>query len=227
MSDVRASPATPLPIQLPGLFTADECRALCDEIDASQQERAQVWLGDRFAVDAGSRRGTIADLGGAAEDFVLDRVLEVVPRLAADLGAEVAELSDVTALVYRTGDHFAAHSDGGDDPDRHDEVGRRRISLVVALNDGAGEHADFSGGELLFLPEPAGVAPAVLTVHSRAGLLVAFPSPLRHQVLPVRSGIRRSLALWALAADPRPPRTRATDATASRGTPADRRDRGS
>ena len=74
----------------------------------------------------------------------------------------------------------------------------------MALNDGAGERPDFCGGELRFHPGcPPGQAPAagaeIVEVRSRPGLLVAFASPLVHQVMPVSAGRRYSLALWALA----------------------------
>ena len=48
-------------------------------------------------------------------------------------------------LIYGPGDRFAAHSDGGGGDEAPLEVRHRRVSLVVALNDG---EADFSGGEL-------------------------------------------------------------------------------
>jgi predicted 2-oxoglutarate/Fe(II)-dependent dioxygenase YbiX len=107
----------------------------------------------------------------------------------------------VTALVYDAGDHFAAHSDGGGDDEAPVEVRRRRVSLVVALNDAA----DFSGGALEFYagsaPDSAAGTEPVMTVRSSAGLLVAFAASTIHRVAPVLAGRRYSLALWALAAE--------------------------
>jgi len=171
------------------------------EIDAAHQERVQIWRGDDFGVDDDSRRGAIAQLAAATEDLVQDRLWEVMPELERRFGCEVTHISGATALIYRAGDHFAAHSDGGGDDDAPAEVRRRRVSLVLALNDGA---RDFSGGELEFyagaLPELARGSEPLLSVRSQPGLLVAFGSSVVHRVAPVIAGRRYSLALWALAA---------------------------
>ncbi|MDX6682461.1 MAG: SM-20-related protein, partial [Solirubrobacteraceae bacterium] len=170
---------------------------------AAPQEQVQVWRGDGFRVDDDSRRGAIARLTPGTEDLVQDRLWEVMPELEARFGCEVTHLSGVTALIYDAGDHFAAHSDGGGDDGAPDEVRRRRVSLVVALNAGAGDAADFSGGELEFyagsLPGIAARTPSIMTVHSAPGLLIAFASSMIHRVAPVVAGRRYSLALWALA----------------------------
>lgn len=149
-----------------------------------------------------SRRGFIATLSSATEVFVQDRLWEVIPGLEERFGCEVTHVSGVTALIYGEGDHFAAHSDGGGDDDAPLEVRRRRVSLVVALNDGARE---FTGGALEFyagaVPELASQEPPLLQVTSAPGLLVAFASSMIHRVAPVATGRRYSLALWALAED--------------------------
>jgi predicted 2-oxoglutarate/Fe(II)-dependent dioxygenase YbiX len=149
-----------------------------------------------------SRRGAIATLSPETEVLVQDRLWEVILRLEERFACEVTHVSGVTALIYGTGDHFAAHSDGGGDDDAPDEVRRRRVSLVVALNDGA---SDFSGGELEFyegsVPEVASRGVPLVSVRSEPGLLVAFGSSTIHRVAPVIDGRRYSLALWALAPD--------------------------
>lgn len=149
-----------------------------------------------------SRRGSIAALSQQTEVLVQDRLWEVIPRLEERFACEVTHVSGVTALIYGTGDHFAAHSDGGGDDDAPDEVRRRRVSLVVALNDGA---RDFTGGELQFyegsVPEVASRGAPLVSVRSEPGLLVAFGSSTIHRVAPVVDGRRYSLALWALAPD--------------------------
>lgn len=166
----------------------------------------QIWRGDGFGVDDDSRRGAIAQLTAATEDLVQDRLWGVMPELEQRFGCEVSHLSGVTALIYDVGDHFAAHSDGGGDDEAPGEVRRRRVSLVVALNDGAGDAAEFRGGELEFyagsLPGIAARTPPIMSVASSGGLLIAFASSMIHRVAPVTSGRRYSLALWALASEP-------------------------
>jgi predicted 2-oxoglutarate/Fe(II)-dependent dioxygenase YbiX len=187
------------------LLSAHECRQLVAEIDAAHQEPVQIWRGDGFGVDDDSRRGAIAQLRSDTEDLVQQRLWGVMPGLEQRFGCEVSHLSGVTALIYDVGDHFAAHSDGGGDDEAPDEVRRRCVSLVVALNDGAGRAAQFSGGELEFyagsLPATAARSAPVMSVRSSPGLLIAFASSTIHRVAPVLTGRRYSLALWALASD--------------------------
>jgi predicted 2-oxoglutarate/Fe(II)-dependent dioxygenase YbiX len=208
MSDAAPPATSALPCTVAGLLTPGECRELRREMDASFQQQAEIWLGHDFGVAPESRLGTIATLAETTEQFVQDRLWGVMAQLEAFYGCEVSHISAATALIYRRGDHFAAHSDGGVDEDAPPEVTRRRVSLVVALNDGASERPQFSGGELRFYPRcKPGTAPAAgdetIAFRSEPGLLIAFPSPMVHQVMPVADGSRYSLALWALAPEQR------------------------
>ncbi|MEA2424469.1 MAG: SM-20-related protein [Thermoleophilaceae bacterium] len=204
MSNAGPTTTSELPGCIPGFLDPGECRDLIAEMDASSQQEAEIWLGQDFAVDPRSRLSTIATLTATTEAFVQDRLWGVMPELEARYGCEVSHVSAATALIYHRAGHFAAHSDGGIDEDAPPEVTRRRVSLVVALNDGATAQPDFTGGELRFYPRcPPGATPAahepVIDVRSEPGLLIAFPSPMVHQVMPVIDGHRYSLALWALA----------------------------
>ncbi len=189
-----------MPITIPGFLSAAECGDLVAEIDAAQQAAAEIWGEGGFGVHPGSRRGAIAQLRTETEILVQDRLWEAMPELEQRFGCEVTAISGVTALIYDEGDHFAAHSDGGGDDEAPDEVRRRRVSLVLALNDGT---SDFSGGELEFyagdVPEIAARDAPIVRLHSRPGLLIAFASSMIHRVAPVTAGRRYSLALWALA----------------------------
>jgi predicted 2-oxoglutarate/Fe(II)-dependent dioxygenase YbiX len=189
------------PVLIAGFLPADDCRAVIAEIDAAHQAQAEIWGEDGFGVHPDSRRGAIAALSPATEVLVQDRLWEVVPQLEQRFSCDVTHVSGVTALIYATGDHFAAHSDGGGDDEAPAEVRRRCVSLVLALNDGAG---DFAGGELEFydgsVPEVAARDAPLVSVVSRPGLLIAFASSTIHRVAPVLDGRRYSLALWALSA---------------------------
>jgi predicted 2-oxoglutarate/Fe(II)-dependent dioxygenase YbiX len=204
MSDAGPTATSALPCTIPAFLTPEECSELRREMDASSQQEAEIWLGQDFGVVPESRLSTIATLAEGTEAWVQDRLWGVMAELESFYGCEVSHISAVTALIYRRGGHFAAHSDGGIDEDAPPEVTRRRVSLVIALNDGASARPDFTGGELRFFPGcPPGADPGpaaeVIAVRSRPGLLVAFPSPIVHQVMPVAAGLRYSLAIWALA----------------------------
>lgn len=181
-------------------MSAEEADAIVADIDAANQAQVEIWGEDGFGVHPERRSGSIARLEEATEDLVQDRLWEIIPGLEEHFGCQVSHVSGATALIYRPGDHFAAHSDGGGDDDAPAEVRRRRISLVVALNDGS---TQFAGGELEFyaatVPEIATRSAPMLRVRSEPGLLVAFASSMVHRVVPVSVGCRYSLALWALA----------------------------
>ena len=207
MSDAGPTATSAQPCTIPGLLTPDECLQLRREMDDSFQQQAEIWLGDDFGVDPESRLSTIATLSDATEEFVQDRLWGVMAQLEERYACEVSHMSAATALIYGRGGHFAAHSDGGVDEDPPPEIARRRVSLVVALNDGASTSPDFTGGELRFHPRCApgatpGPGEAIVAVRSAPGLLIAFPSPMVHEVMPVAEGCRYSLALWALAPEP-------------------------
>jgi Rps23 Pro-64 3,4-dihydroxylase Tpa1-like proline 4-hydroxylase len=191
---------SPLPTCIAGFLAADECRDVIREIEAAHQQQAEIWIGDDFGVDPDNRMGGVAELPNETEILVQDRLWSVIADLEERYGCEISHVSGVTALIYRRGDHFAAHADGGLDDDAPSEVQRRRISLVVALNDGM---IDFTGGELQFypgLPPSADPRPdQIVSIRSRPGMLIAFASPMTHRVVPVIAGCRYSLALWALA----------------------------
>lgn len=202
MADRPPAASSALPTSVAGLLSSEECRDLIYEIDDARQHRAEIWTGERFDVRPQSRLGSIAQLAERTEIRVQDRLWGVMPELERRFGCEVSHLSGVTALIYGRGDHFAAHSDGGLD-DAPPEVRRRRISLVVALNDGASDQPDFTGGELQLYPQAAPGSEADLDravrMISSPGLLIAFSSPMMHRVTAVTAGRRYSLALWALA----------------------------
>jgi Rps23 Pro-64 3,4-dihydroxylase Tpa1-like proline 4-hydroxylase len=200
MRDEGPTATSAMPTCIPGFLSADECCELIAEIDAAHQDRAKIWTGEAFGVDPNSRLGSIAALAPASELRVHERLYGVIALLEQRFACEVIQLTGITALIYGAGDHFAAHSDGGYDDEAPPDVRRRRVSLVVALNDGA---RDFTGGELHFYPgcapPDAARAEQVIRVRSEPGLLIAFASPMTHQVTPVIEGRRYSLALWALA----------------------------
>jgi len=149
MQEAGPTTTTPLPTCIAGFLSPDECHDVIREIDAAHQQQAEIWIGHDFGVVPDSRMGAVAVLPAETEILVQDRLWGVIGDLEQRYGCEISHVSGVTALIYRGGDHFAAHADGGLDDDGPSEVRRRRISLVVALNDGA---SDFTGGELQFYP---------------------------------------------------------------------------
>ena len=89
--------------------------------------------------------------------------------------------------TYQTGDHYTWHID------TLDREIDRKLSFSLVLND------DYEGGEFQFARyqfSKTDVGCEYLTVPQVAGSLIVFPSSLPHRVLPVKSGIRKSIVGW-------------------------------
>src|SRR5262245_40292228 len=83
------------------------------------------------------------------------------------------------------------------------ELGRRQISVIILFNGQSdeGSPGSYRGGSLAFGLQMKGSAPrgkgmVSVPLAGRAGLLVAFPSRIPHEVQPVSRGVRYSGLTW-------------------------------
>jgi predicted 2-oxoglutarate/Fe(II)-dependent dioxygenase YbiX len=118
---------------------------------------------------------------------VRGRLGALQPELASFFGETLQGCDGPNFLAYGAGCFYTPHIDSGT------HYVRRRVSAVLFLN-----AEDYTGGELTFhglIPdEPWRLCP--LPLEPEPGLLVAFPSALRHEVRPVRSGWRYTAVAW-------------------------------
>jgi len=167
----------------PEFWGPEDCRRLRAAMDRAPASPAEVYA-DGFHVDESARR---------AFDVEVEEALVLEVQRAIDTArAEVARFFDIplTAdegpgfLRYTCGGFYREHRDVA--PEGDDDF-PRRISLVVFLTT-AGEECE--GGSLrLHCPDAVDIAP-------RAGTLVAFPSDMPHEVLPVTAGVRDAIVDW-------------------------------
>src|SRR5580693_291412 len=123
---------------------------------------------------------------------------EIVPRLVEEclcnIGsqprfAEALYPETVILTAMGVGGRHSRHADNCRQNEHGDWVAnhtpQRDVSAIYYLND------EFEGGEIVFDQVP-------LMVKPRRGLLLAFPSDGAHvhEVLPVRSGVRYTMAIW-------------------------------
>ena len=162
-----------------------------------------VRLGDSLALEKAE-----LSVGGAGYENLRSTKVAWVPREARTealyRGLEGAVL-DINARFFRfdlsglatpqyavyggaEGGHFDWHKDYGRDPsDPQREP--RKVTLSLQLS----EASDYEGCEL----QVRG-GNQIDTAPKARGTLVAFPANVLHQVTPIRSGIRRSLVIWAV-----------------------------
>lgn len=144
---------------------------------------------------------------GPFERMIVPLVDEAAPKILAglNLGEAAVEPREFEICAYGDGGHFGAHVDTNELTDR--------VRVVSCVYYFARTPRAFSGGELRLHGFPIASAskePAFVDVVPETDTLVAFPSWLRHEVLPVRvpSGTwldrRFSINCWLHRAKPRP-----------------------
>lgn len=175
---------------------------LCDHLASTEGDAAAVQPapGAALAVAHDVRRVWEVDLPDVLHDRLLARIEAVRPGLIAFFGVRVEPCDAVAALRYPPGAFYRTHRDASIGPD---PVGlhRRVISLVIFLNTASPKGgAGFAGGSLRF-HEVAGEVGGPWDVVPVAGTLVAFPSSWLHEVTPVESGTRFTIAAWLLRSD--------------------------
>ena len=124
--------------------------------------------------------------------------VEIVPRLVEECLANIdGQLRPAEPLYPETvilaaigaGGHHSRHADNCRQNEQGEWVANhtpnRDVSAIYYLND------EFDGGEIFF-------ERTQLMVKPRRGLLLVFPSDGAHlhEVLPVRSGVRYTMAIW-------------------------------
>jgi predicted 2-oxoglutarate/Fe(II)-dependent dioxygenase YbiX len=158
----------------------DRIRAAMDQGDMSPAEICA----EGFRIDEEARRAFDVEIALDHLDEVRRSINEIRPKVAQFFGVALSGDEGPGFLRYAVGGFYRRHRDVG--PGWAEEL-PRRISVVVFLSS-AGEECE--GGLLrLYHPRPVDIAPY-------AGTLVAFPSDMLHEVLPVTSGVRDAVVDW-------------------------------
>ncbi len=153
-------------------------------------------------VDFGTRNAWNLPMGDAFED-VSARIGGLQPHLERHFGLTLADHEGPTLLMYPPGGFYEPHVDRAAGNGPHGAVRARRVSIVIFVNATRPQpQADeYAGGALTFyglIDDPVwrdyGFA-----IDPAPGLLVAFPSHLRHEVTPVTAGDRYTIVDWFTA----------------------------
>jgi len=179
------------------LFSAESfldpwtCAAFRRALDAGEVEEAEV-IGRGIHPQRQVRRATLVEPSGAIVNEVETRLESMREPVAGALGLRLGGREGPGFVRYPAGGFYRPHRDRGHDP-KWQMAAHRAVALVAFLNNSrdADADGDFDGGILrLLLPEgPIDVVP-------RAGLLVAFPADVLHEVTEVRGGTRDTIVDW-------------------------------
>lgn len=177
------------------------CRRLRTEMSSSPRSDATVFMGNfRTGIDRDIRRTQAVDASDVSLARIHQRLRAVKRYLEDHFHVPLADCERPQLLVYREGDYYRAHQDQSRRRGAPHELERRRVSVVIFLNDGAEQPGPdvYCGGELVLygtIDDPAWRTYG-FPLTASTGLLVAFRSDLQHEVTPVTSGERCCIASW-------------------------------
>jgi len=185
----------------PGLLPPDACQRLVAELSAAPRSPAEVYK-DNYAreVDERARRTVRVEAPAGVAASMKETLSGQRAAIEAVFPFALGECEEPEFLVYRAGDFFGPHLDGTRRGRISEHLKRRRVSVVLFLNGQREEPAQgsFGGGSLVFygLFKDPRAAQVGLPLAPEAGLLVAFPSDLLHEVTPVTHGERHTVVTW-------------------------------
>jgi predicted 2-oxoglutarate/Fe(II)-dependent dioxygenase YbiX len=192
-----------------GLFVSerflepDDCARILAQAQDMEWEPAPInrnSMGGVDVVDLDERKTLRARLRRTYREELHERLRALKPALEEHFSRSLSGHEAVQLLRYPEGHYFKVHRDSTSQPDGNELARRRQLSLTLFLNAQASEPAagKYGGGELVFyglLKDPRAQTHG-FPLAPEAGLLVAFPSDVMHEVKPITWGERYSLVTW-------------------------------
>lgn len=176
---------------------------MLESFGAAQGYPADVYhTGSGFAVREEARRTAKLEVPASSDDAMVERLLGIKTEVEEHFGVTLHGCQSRSYLRYGPGDFFQMHVDRNRSPDALDEIQRRLVSVVIFLNEQVQEApvsaGTYSGGDLTFLTHlgPDHNVPLKVPFRGRAGMLVAFPADVPHEVKPVIEGTRYTVVSW-------------------------------
>jgi SM-20-related protein len=183
-----------------GFLDPDPCERLAVEMRSGSARPATVRVlgesGDvEYEVDEEHRRTQMANVSDPSIAVIRERLLGIKPSLEEHFSLTLSSVQKPQFLVYREGDFFRPHIDNATEKVVGDNVGLRRISVVLFVNGGE----EYAGGALTFyglLDTDVRGQGLGIPLAATPGLLVAFRSETLHSVTTVTRGERCTVVSW-------------------------------
>lgn len=166
-----------------------ELTRLRDDLRNADRYPAVSYKGSNEGVRDDFRRTSRLRIAPDRVERVQRRLTEWTPRLESHFGVTLGPCQEPQFLAYSAGDFFRPHRDCGTGPTDPEPSRNRKVSVVILLNPG-----DYEGGVLTL--HEIGTHGSKLEIRGRPGGLIAFHSLVLHEVTPVVSGERYSIAAW-------------------------------
>lgn len=212
--DASAPPAVDVFLR-PDFLSDAECTRLAAEMDRAPHLEGGVRETDRPEADSIDRTGRSAfecAVPDQTVDSIAQRICALAPQLAERFGETLGEYETPHFVVYAPGDFYRPHRDLYSDVAVPDPIARRRVAVVVFLNDALGtSHPGdieprgtverYAGGVLRLCSHEAQefADRDAWAVPARRGLLVAFRADTWHEVTPITAGRRYTIVALLLA----------------------------
>jgi predicted 2-oxoglutarate/Fe(II)-dependent dioxygenase YbiX len=175
-----------------GFLQEQECLFVRQAMNRGTVEAAEI-LNVGIHHQLGIRNASLVEPAADVIEFIERRVEMCRQDVAAALSMTLGEREGAGFIRYPSGGFYKPHRDRGTDA-HWPSAARRAAAVVIFLNSsrqGSREAGEFDGGVLrLFLPD------AEEPVAPEAGLMVAFPADVLHEVTEVRGGTRDSVVDW-------------------------------
>jgi SM-20-related protein len=179
----------------------DTCKNIIKEGTSGKYLQAEVSDESLDKLDEEIRKTKVLEMSQATKDAIEDKLLACKLRLEKHFALSLNSCQNPQLLQYKKGDFFIPHADTNDLPSTEKYIRDRQISVVIFLNDGnqsPGEN-EYAGGSLdlygLIQNDPKWEKYG-FPINGKAGLLVAFPSHIIHEVKPVIAGERYTIVTW-------------------------------
>ena len=177
-----------------GLFSDEELDQICEYCEQFPKETGTI--GDAVK-DEEFRKSTISWIGKNQDsDWFFSRIESAVNKLNSKFyGFDLYRLNHMQYTLYeKDQSHYSWHWDmyTGNSLENLNNTEQRKLSAVLQLSDAN----DYVGGDFEY-----NSGSIIQTAEKKKGLLITFPSFVIHRVVPVESGVRKTLVAWFTGPD--------------------------
>lgn len=167
------------------LFTPEQCKLIIEAGRAQPQEQGQVGGGSGGTVDTKTRTSHISWIPFSKMPEMYKKIEQVMLQTNNNhFGFEGMRLTEPAQYTeYPTGGFYDWHIDS--DVNCQHEPPVRKISMTCLLS----PESEFEGGGLELMSEGKIAKP-------KQGQAIFFASFVRHRVVPIAKGNRKSLVMW-------------------------------
>ena len=167
------------------LFTPEQCKLIIEAGRAQPQEQGQVGGGSGGTVDTKTRTSHISWIPFSKMPEMYKKIEQVMLQTNNNhFGFEGMRLTEPAQYTeYPTGGFYDWHIDS--DVNCQHEPPVRKISMTCLLSN----ESEFEGGGLELISEGKIARP-------KQGQAIFFASFVRHRVVPISKGNRKSLVMW-------------------------------